>query len=99
MGESRRARIATNRPADSPERSRHLDPTTHPPADTLLRFLDGRLPRRYAAEVERHVSECGVCLTLLERAAFTSPLLATIQKAMRPTGGSEAPPDPDADQK
>jgi hypothetical protein len=72
-----------------------LDPISHPPADTLLRFLDGRLSRRHAAEIEGHVSECGVCLNLLERAAFTSPLLATLRKAMHPVNGSDAKPDAD----
>lgn len=67
-----------------------MEPTTHPPADILFRFLDGRLPRKYGAEIEQHISECGICLAVLERGAFTSPLLATLRKVM-PEGESDAP--------
>ena len=61
----------------------------HPPTDDLLRFLDGGLPRRYAAGVERHLSECAACVAFLERAAFPSPLLTALRRALlatEPTG-------------
>lgn len=56
--------------------------STHPPADDLIRFLDGLLPGQYAAGVERHLSECAECVAFLERATFPSPFVVALRRTL-----------------
>jgi uncharacterized protein YqkB len=41
--------------------------TTHPSADRLTDFLNGRLGRELHAEVEAHVADCASCLVVMSR--------------------------------
>ena len=44
-----------------------IKPVTHPSADRLAAFLNGRLGRDEHGEVERHVADCPSCLVVMGR--------------------------------
>jgi len=47
--------------SDPPEEAATMTPGEHPDAETLERFVLGRLDRRTMAKVEGHLTDCSEC--------------------------------------
>lgn len=69
------------------------DATTHPSADALSAFLNGRLASELHRTVERHVADCPSCLVVLCRLP-EGPLARLVREAGQRVSVSDDTPLP-----